>query len=106
MILLITDYIKHLYLKYTHKRIDYDLYLQTKHWKNTRYKAIKRANYKCSLCGSRKYTLEVHHNSYYDEKFNNILYWEKQSDLICLCSKCHGFVHTYIYKPKENRKAS
>lgn len=106
MILLITDYIKHLYLKYTHKRVDYDFYLTTKHWKFTRLKAIKRANYKCSLCGSRRYTLEVHHNSYYDEKLNNILYWEKQSDLICLCSRCHSVYHKIIYIPKSKREVS
>lgn len=104
--MIIVDYIIHLYLKYTHKRIDYDLYLNSKHWKHTSLKAIKRADYKCQICGTRKYTLNVHHNCYYDNNSNNILYWERKTDLICVCTRCHKIIHTYIYKPKENRNVS
>lgn len=89
--MILVDYIKHLYLKWTGKRIDYDLYLMSKHWKKTRRKAIKRADYKCQLCGTRKDTLQVHHNSYKN------LYWEKKSDLIVLCRKCHAKHHNKPY---------
>jgi predicted HNH restriction endonuclease len=99
--LILIDYFIHLYLKYTGKRINYDKYLNSKHWKRTRYKAIKRADFKCSICGTRKDILNVHHNNY-----NNVLYWEKSSDLICVCSRCHTVIHKFIYKPKEKREAS
>lgn len=88
--MLLIDFIKHLYLKWTKKRIDYDLYLMSKHWKKTRAKAVKRADYKCQLCGTRKDKLQVHHNCY------DRLYWEKKSDLVVLCRRCHA---NYHHKP-------
>lgn len=92
---MITDFFKYLYYKHTKKRVDYTEYLRTKHWKKTRLKAIKRADYKCQLCGTREYSLNVHHNSY------NNLYHEKKSDLIVLCRVCHARHHN---KPISNRK--
>jgi 5-methylcytosine-specific restriction endonuclease McrA len=89
---MILDYFMHLYLKYSHKRINYDDYLKTKHWKRIKYKTMKRADYKCQVCGTRKYSLEVHHNNY-----DNNLFWEKKSDLICVCAKCHRTIHYYIW---------
>jgi 5-methylcytosine-specific restriction endonuclease McrA len=97
MLLFISDFLKHIYLKYTHKRINYDKYLQSKHWKKVRAKAIKRADYRCAFCSSR-IDLVVHHNRYYSDNHTNILYWEKPTDLVCLCSKCHTIHHKYIYK--------
>ena len=93
---MIIDYIKHLYLKITGKRIDYDVYLTTKHWKKVSEKAKKRAKNKCSICGYKS-NLVVHHNSYN-------LYHESKSDLVCLCGRCHTLVHSYIWKPKQDRK--
>jgi 5-methylcytosine-specific restriction endonuclease McrA len=104
--LIILDYLMHLYIKFTHKRIDYQLYLKTSHWKKIRCKAIKRADYKCQICSNRHEELHVHHNTYYDSKGNSILFWEKPSDLICVCEKCHSVIHSYIYVPKSKRKAS
>lgn len=89
--MVITDYFTHLYYKYTKKRIDYQLYLNSKHWKRTRLKAMKRAEWKCQLCGTRKDTLQVHHNCYKN------LYWERKSDLIVLCRKCHAKHHNKPY---------
>lgn len=103
---MIIDYIIHLYIKWTGKRIDYDKYLNSKHWKRIRTKIIKRADYHCQLCGTYRGTFNVHHNRYYDNKGNSILFHEKPSDLIYVCSKCHSVIHKFIYKPKENRKAS
>ena len=105
MILLITDYIKHLYLKFTKKRIDYDLYLQTKHWRKTRLKAIKRAKNRCSICSSQL-NLEVHHSTYYDDNNNSILYWEKPYNLVVVCKRCHIVIHKFIYTPKSKREVS
>lgn len=89
--MILIDYFMHLYLKWTHKRIDYNLYLKTSHWKRVSHKAIKRADYKCMLCNSRKYPLVVHHNNY------DNLFWEKKSDLICVCNRCHKTIHYYIW---------
>lgn len=104
--MLIVDYIIHLYLKWTGKRIDYQKYLNSKHWKRTKYKIMKKSDYKCQICSSRVGSLHIHHNRYYDNNSNSILYWEKSSDLICVCSKCHKIIHTYIYVPKSIREAS
>ena len=64
----------------------YQEYLQTKHWRNKRYEALKRANHKCQLCGSKE-NLQVHHNTY-DNRGN-----EKDEDLIVLCEICHAKFH-------------
>ncbi|MZK53315.1 hypothetical protein [Clostridium beijerinckii] len=95
--MILIDYFMHLYLKWTHKRIDYNLYLKTSHWKRVSHKAIKRANYHCQLCGTYKGVFNVHHNRYYDNKGNSILFHEKPSDLICVCNRCHKTIHHYIW---------
>lgn len=78
-------------MKYSKKKIDYNLYLTTNHWKKVRRKAIKRADYKCQICSSRKGTLTVHHNNY------ECLFWEKPKDVICVCTRCHKTIHYYIW---------
>lgn len=95
---MILDYIKHLYIKITGKRIDYNKYLSSKHWKRTRAKALKRAKYKCQLCGRKKCTFNVHHNNYKN------LYWEDKSDLIVLCTRCHTMFHSYIRRRGKDVK--
>lgn len=91
--MILVDYIKHLYLKWTKKRIDYDKYLNSKHWKRIKEKALKRAKYKCALC-SYPGSLQVHHNNY------KCLYWEKKSDITVLCRNCHARHHRIIDKDK------
>lgn len=49
---MIADFFKYLYYKHTDNRINYTKYLMSKHWKKTRAKAVKRADYKCQLCGT------------------------------------------------------
>lgn len=68
------------------KHMPYSEYLQTKHWKDTRKRALHKAQYKCQLCSSTK-NLEVHHNTY--ENRGN----EKDEDLIVLCHDCHNNYH-------------
>ncbi len=65
---------------------DYKTYLKTRHWQKTRAAAMKRANGKCQLCGSRQ-GLNVHHNSY------NRRGRELAGDLIVLCDGCHDVFH-------------
>jgi 5-methylcytosine-specific restriction endonuclease McrA len=68
------------------KYIPYKEYLQTEHWKNTRKKALKKAKYKCELCGSKE-DLNVHHKTYEHRGE------EPPEDLIVLCHHCHAKFH-------------
>jgi hypothetical protein len=68
------------------KSMPYKDYLLTYHWRITRKKTLKRAHYKCQICGSVK-NLNVHHNTYENRGE------EKDEDLIVLCENCHGKFH-------------
>lgn len=70
----------------TQNQLNYREYLKTEHWKETREKALKRAGYKCQVCGYDK-NLQVHHNTY-----KNIGH-EDPTDLVVLCWKCHKTFH-------------
>lgn len=71
------------------KKSTYKDYLKSEHWMVTRKAALRRANYRCQLCGSTKF-LQVHHNNYKN------LGHEKDTDLIVLCKYCHGRHHKKI----------
>ena len=73
-------------VKLNDRRSDYKEYLQTEHWQQTRKEALRRANYRCQLCGNRG-KLNIHHNNYEN------LYNEKDSDVIVLCGDCHEKFH-------------
>jgi len=60
----------------------YHEYLQTPEWKETRYVAMKKANFKCQLCGDGG-KLNTHHNTYKRRGY------EMSSDLMVLCGNCH-----------------
>jgi 5-methylcytosine-specific restriction endonuclease McrA len=69
------------------RNMPYKLYLQTEHWQHFRSEALKFAQYKCQLCGTKDEVLNVHHRDYSNigcETFN---------DVIVLCEKCHGIHH-------------
>jgi len=68
------------------RNIPYTEYLQTKHWKDIRKKALIRGNKKCRMCGSKE-NLQVHHNTY--KNIGN----ERDEDLTVLCKECHEFFH-------------
>lgn len=72
--------------KYTRKEYYNILYLRSKHWKDTRKRAIELGGGKCRLCGSKN-KLQVHHNCY------NRLWREEDTDLVVLCRKCHAKYH-------------
>ena len=68
------------------KKENYKEYLRSEHWKEIRSAALKRAGYKCQVCGYNK-NLQVHHNNY-----KNIGH-EEDTDLVVLCWKCHKTFH-------------
>lgn len=69
------------------KTMPYREYLKTDEWQSTRKQALKRAKFKCQLCGVSGVTLNVHHNSYKNRG------QELNSDLIVLCADCHKHHH-------------
>lgn len=71
---------------YQLKTMPYQEYLQTDEWKETRLKALKRADFKCQVC-NRPDKLNVHHRTY--ENRGN----EQNRDLTVLCEDCHKLYH-------------
>jgi hypothetical protein len=72
---------------------NYDDYLRSEHWQATRAAALRRAGYKCQLCcRKRDRELHVHHLTY------ERLWHEDEQDLVVLCSACHWFLHTQIWR--------
>jgi hypothetical protein len=61
-------------------------YLQSKHWKIVRERALKLAGQVCSNCASR-YNLCVHHLRY------ETLWREHDFDVVVLCDTCHNMLH-------------
>ncbi|MDB1927190.1 HNH endonuclease signature motif containing protein [Clostridium tertium] len=72
------------------KKLEYQEYLNSPHWKETRLKALKRAGNRCQLCSSTN-NLNVHHNTY-KNKGN-----EDLKDLVVLCRDCHAKFHDKLY---------
>ena len=64
----------------------YRSYLESDAWKEKRKDVLQAAGYQCEKCG--KPATEVHHKTY------KRIYHEPLSDLIALCSECHGAVHS------------
>ena len=62
--------------------LNYQEYLKSFHWQETKERKLKAEKSKCQVCSSREY-LQVHHLHY------NSLYCEKNSDLLVLCETCH-----------------
>jgi len=74
----------------------YKEYRKSVEWKNLSNFALKRANYKCEICGQPAQV--VHHKSYpANFKDDNI------SNLLVLCNKCHFNIHKnqIEYKKRE-----
>ena len=64
----------------------YDLYLQSKEWKQKRSEVLFRDGHCCQLCGDEE-NLRVHHLTY-NRVGNEALF-----DLVTLCSHCHANEH-------------
>lgn len=67
---------------------DYELYLKSQEWEERRSEYFSEHGKRCSICGSNQ-TIQLHHLNY------KRLGYEKDSDLICLCSECHKLLHLY-----------
>lgn len=68
------------------RTMPYREYLKTEHWHEVRRKALRRASYRCQMCGADK-SLHVHHNTYKNRGH------EEPSDVIALCADCHAKFH-------------
>ena len=77
-------------INYRHGKT-YGEFLQSEYWKKTRLKAMKRDNFKCTVCGSAG-KLEVHHTTY---KHCGLEYLH-MNDLLTLCISCHTMAHKYM----------
>lgn len=73
---------------------EYQVYLQSDHWKKLRSKKIERDGYRCQECGSQN-KLEVHHLQYKN------IYDVALDDLRVLCHLCHMLHHS---KPENTIK--
>ncbi len=60
--------------------------LKNPKWKLKSQKILKRDNYKCTVCGSKKY-LQIHHTYYFEDYPEPWLY--PNDSLITLCNNCH-----------------
>ena len=65
---------------------EYQAYLNSNEWQETRQRIFKRDNFRCVKCGESK-NLHVHHITYEN------LGEEKDADLVTLCDKCHKSTH-------------
>jgi len=66
----------------------YNKYLRSEYWKARRRAALQRAGHKCQRCGTRRYTLQVHHLKYVR------VGREEMEDLEVCCVRCHDNVHS------------
>jgi hypothetical protein len=68
------------------RTMPYRDYLKTPHWRQTRQRALERADRRCQLCNSPD-NLQVHHRTY--ERRGS----ERDDDLTVLCADCHTKFH-------------
>lgn len=66
---------------------EYQAYINSKEWQETRQRIFNRDNFRCVKCGCSK-NLQVHHITYEN------LGEEKDADLVTLCDKCHNSIHS------------
>lgn len=67
--------------------LPYSEYLETRHWRRIRLRALLRSGGFCQQCWRQSQPLEVHHLSY------DRLGCEEERDLQPLCEGCHILVH-------------
>lgn len=63
------------------------IYQKSHHWKRYRKLRIKKAKYRCEMCGDDAPPLQVHHLHY------RSLGRESMKDTLVLCVKCHKKEH-------------
>lgn len=74
--------------RYNHTR-PYADYLADDAWQRRRRYILRRAGYRCELCGASGVVLDVHHRLGYQRRGN-----EAYAELIAVCRACHGRIHT------------
>ncbi len=90
------------------KNKTYEEKLRDPRWQRTRLEKMQEADWRCEICGDDKTELHVHHVRYdrsddYPDPEPRGAYirepWEYSAgELLCLCSDCHGLVHTPNWK--------
>lgn len=75
------------------------VYLRSQRWKELRARALIACGYKCQGCCCEN-MLQVHHLTY------DRIGAEPVSDLMVLCSDCHGLAHKLLREMKKNVDAS
>jgi len=76
-------------MNYNYKEA-YSSFLQSNTWKIIRLKELKKAKYKCSICGEESEYNQVHH-IWYSEWAN-----PDKGSLVVLCDNHHKSVHAHI----------
>lgn len=82
------------------RKLRYNAYLQTDHWKEVRDKALEYAEFACQLCNESDMKLNVHHRTY--KNLGN----EKPCDVTVLCEECHCNFHKITKLKRNNPKHS
>lgn len=79
------------------RRLPYEEYLKSRHWKTVRKGALSRAGHRCQVCNVDELPLEVHHRTYAR------LGQELPDDLFVLCEICHGLFskHGRLARPSS-----
>ena len=87
------------------KKLSFEKYYHTEHWKKLHAEIVQRDNYTCQKCGKQYLThisfLNVHHLTY-ERRGEELL-----EDLITLCYKCHAHVHgkdPQLFIPRKFRR--
>lgn len=68
------------------QRVNYDAYLTSEHWRQTRRRKLRAVDNKCERCGATR-KLQVHHKHY------RTLFAEADEDLEVVCQDCHRRIH-------------
>ena len=75
--------------------------LQDKRWIKKRKRILKRDEYKCTVCGSKK-NLQVHHTFYYSDSPDP---WDYPDEsLLTACRDCHLDFHLHNETEIRDRK--
>jgi len=77
---------------------NYQEYLKSEHWSETKENYYAKKGYECRICTSDK-KLNLHHRQYSDKE-GSILNREKNFHLYGLCSSCHSLWHN-LYGDKK-----
>jgi len=80
------------------RKTEYEIYLNSGHWKALREQAIARDGGKCQHCGTDK-NLRVHHLRYRKDPHLVPVGW-----LLTLCETCHEELHRQKAKERRERR--